>query len=144
MHLTGDNHDDGHGNIVGQYSIIAPTTADATRELTARGAGRSGLFIQQRTRTTAAAAHAIVVVVVGVVVVVIRHGTDRNRASVGINRRSMPGWPTDVVEYGRLNRRYNSIQRPMRCVAMRCGAVRCNEPEGRTAEVARVHYGLRR
>lgn len=74
-------------------SIIAQTAANATREATARDAGRSGLFIQRRTRT-AAAAHAIVVV--GVVVVVTRHGTDRNRKSVvtsqyRINRRSMPG-----------------------------------------------------
>lgn len=77
IQLTGDDHD-GHRNIVNN---IALTAADATREPTARDAGRSGLFIQQRTRT-AAAAHAIVVAVVGVVVAVIRHGTDRNRASI--------------------------------------------------------------
>jgi hypothetical protein len=62
-------------------SIIALTARDTTREPTARDAGRSGLFIQQRTRTAAAAAAAARTIVVVGVVVVIRHGTDRNHAS---------------------------------------------------------------
>lgn len=104
-------------------SIIAQTATNATREATARDAGRSGLFIQRRTRT-AAAAHAIVVVGVA------RHGTDRNRNSVvstelpnqstidaGVAERR-----TDVVGYGRLNRRSNSTTDTVRCGAVRCGA----------------------
>lgn len=71
-------------------SIIALTVTDTTHEPTARDAGRSGLFIQQRTRTAVAAARTIVVV--GIVVVVIRHGTDRNRACTeSINDRCRGG-----------------------------------------------------
>lgn len=51
-----------------------------------------------------------------------------------IDQRSMPGWPTDVVEYGRLNRRSNSTSndRCEWCDSMRYGAARCKKPESQS------------
>jgi len=138
IRLTGDDHD-GHrnNNVPAIVKGIAQTAADATREPTARDAGRSGLFIQRRTRTAAAAAaaHAIVVVVVGVVVVVIRHGTDRNRRAESVSPSVVPNQSTidaGVAERtltgydGRLIRRCNRST----AGAMRSGAVRCKKTRG--------------